>query len=447
MLLSLELYLCINKRNWFVSNFFGLIGIAVILGIAFLMSNNKKAIDWKLVITGLVIQIFLAIFVLKNPFGQKLFGYIGEGVEKILKYALEGGSFVFGSLVNQKLLNDVFGAGQGYIFAFQITASIIFVAVLVNIAYHIGLMQKIVAIVAKIVHKVMGVSGSEALSNVASAFVGQIEAQILIKPYVPGMTMSELLASMTGSMACIAGGVMAVYISMGIPAHYLLAASIMAAPGALVISKIVWPETEESQTKDNVKLEIKKTHVNLIDAIAHGASDGMRISINVVAMLIGFLALIAMLNAFVGFAGAKLASIGLTGFMGMDFHHLGIKDLLGSIFSIFAWLMGVPWRDANIVGSMLGTKIVFNEFVAYVDLAAIIKGTSHIVLTQKSIIITSFALCGFANLGSVAMQIGGIGELAPKRRKDLARLGMKALICGTMASYISATIAGILCSF
>lgn len=430
-----------------MSNFFGLIGIAVILGIAFLMSNNKKAINWKLVISGLIIQLFLAIFVLKVPFGQKLFGYIGVGVEKLLNYALEGGKFAFGGLVDQKLLEGVFGTGHGYIFAFQLTASVIFVAVLVNIAYHIGLMQKIVAIVAKIVHKVMGVSGSEALSNVASAFVGQVEAQILIKPYVPGMTMSELLASMAGSMACIAGGVMAVYISMGIPAHYLLAASIMAAPGALVISKIVWPETEESETKDDVKLEIKKTHVNLIDSIAHGASDGMKISINVVSMLIGFLALIAMLNAIVGFTGVKLANIGITGFMGMDFYHLGIKDLLGSIFSVFAWLMGVPWHDAQVVGSMLGTKMVFNEFVAYMDLSSIIKGTSDIVLAHKSIVIASFALCGFANLGSIAMQIGGIGEIAPSRRKDLAILGVKALICGTMASYMSATIAGILCSF
>lgn len=430
-----------------MSNLFGLIGMALIIGIAYLLSNNKKAINWRLVISGLIIQFGLAIFVLKIPFGQKLFGYIGDFVEKILKYALEGGSFVFGSLVNQKLLNQVLGVGNGYIFAFQLTASVIFIAVLVNIAYHIGLMQKIVAVVAKIVHKVMGVSGSEALSNVASAFVGQVEAQILIKPYITGMTMSELLASMTGSMACIAGGVMAVYISMGIPAHYLLAASIMAAPGALVISKIVWPETEESETQDNVKLEIKKTHVNLIDAIARGASDGMRISINVVAMLIGFLALIAMLNAFIGFIGLKLAAIGVPNFWGMNMHHLGIKDLLGSVFSIFAWFMGVPWHDTHVVGSMLGTKMVFNEFVAYVDLSSIIKGTSDIVLSQKSIIITSFALCGFANFGSIAIQIGGIGELAPSRRKDLARLGLKALLCGTMASYMSATIAGILCSF
>ena len=431
-----------------MDRFFGLIGIAVIFGLAFLISNNRKAINYKLVGSGLLIQVLLAIFILKTPLGQQTFATVGHGVEKLLKYAIEGGSFVFGSLVNQDVLTKAFGMGNGYIFAFQLAASVIFIAVLVNIAYHIGLMQKIVAVIAKIVHKLMGVSGSEALSNVASAFVGQVEAQILIRPYVPGMTMSELLASMTGSMACIAGGVMAVYISMGIPAEYLLAASIMAAPGALVISKIVYPETEESETKDTVKLEVKKTHVNLIDAIAHGASDGMRITINVVAMLIGLLALIALLDGIIGFAGSKLASIGLSlGFMGIDLHHLSIKDLLGSVFSIFAWMMGVPWQDAHMVGSLMGTKLVFNEFVAYMNLAPVIQGTSDIVLAHKSIVIASFALCGFANLGSIAIQVGGIGELAPNRRKDLAKLGMRALVCGTMASYLSATIAGILSSF
>lgn len=428
-----------------MDRFFGIFGIISILGLAYLLSNNKKAINWRLVFSGLLIQFSLAVFVLKIPLGKKLFGFLGYIVKKILDYAIEGGNFVFGALINESMLEQVFGRGHGYLFVFQLTASVIFVAVLVSICYHIGLMQKVVSVVAKIVHKLMGVSGSEALSNAASAFVGQVEAQIMIKPYVSGMTMSELLASMSGSMACIAGGVMAVYISMGVPAEYLLAASIMAAPGALVISKIVYPETEESETKGNVSLEVKKTSVNVIDAAAHGASDGMRISINVVAMLIGFIALIAMLDSITGFIGKHLASIGLSlGFIGIDLHNLGIKDLLGSVFSIFAWLMGVPWSDAHIVGSFMGTKMVLNEFVAYSDLIPIIKGTSDIVLSQKSIAIASFALCGFANFSSVAIQIGGIGELAPNRKKDLARLGIRALICGTMASYMSATIAGIL---
>jgi len=431
-----------------MERFSGIFGILVILGIAFLMSNNKKAIDYKLVAKGLFFQLALAVFILKTHIGQVIFNFVGELINKLLVFSDKGAEFVFGFLVNKDLMQHAFGAGNDFIFLFKIVPTIIFVSALVSVCYHIGLLQKIVSIVAKIVHKLMGVSGSEALSNAASAFVGQVEAQILIKPYLSGMTNSELLASMTGSMACIAGGVMAVYIGMGVPAKYLLAASIMAAPGALVISKIVFPETEVSETKGKVKLEVKKTSVNLIDAIAHGASDGMRISINVIAMLIAFVAIINMVDAFVGLIGAKTASIGLSlGSIGIDLHHLRLKDILGSVFSIFAWLMGVPWKDAHVVGSLMGTKMVINEFVAYMDLAPIIKGTSSIVLSQKSITIVSFALCGFANLGSVAMQIGGIGELAPDRRKDITKLGIKALICGTMASYISAAIAGILSSF
>lgn len=428
-----------------MDRFFGILGILTILGISFLMSNNKKRINWRVVISGLLLQLSLAVFILKIPAGQFIFAEIGKAIEQLLKFALEGGDFVFGALVNQALLESILGKGSGYIFAFQLTASVIFVAVLVNIAYHTGIMQAIVSLIAKIVNKLMGVSGSESLSNVASAFVGQVEAQILIKPYVSGMTMSELLASMSGSMACIAGGVMAVYISMGIPAKYLLAASLMAAPGALVISKIVYPEIEESQTKGEVKLEVKKTHVNLIDAIAHGASDGMKISINVVAMLVGFLALVAMINAIAGFIGNNLANIGLSlGFIGIDLHHLSLDSILGSIFSLLAWLMGVPWAEAHTVGALMGKKMVINEFVAYMDLSAILSGTAGMALSHKAITIASFALCGFANFGSIAIQVGGIGELAPNRRKDLARLGLRALICGTLASYLSATIAGML---
>ena len=431
-----------------MDRFFGLLGIFVILGLAFLMSNNKKAINWRTVLTGLGLQVFLAIFILKIPVGQKMFETVGFFIKKILDFSDKGGEFVFGVLVNKPLaFEQLFGAGSSFIFVFKIIPTIIFVAVLVNIAYHIGLMQRIVSFVAKIVYRLMGVSGSEALSNVASAFVGQVEAQIMIKPYVSGMTKSELLASMTGSMACIAGGIMAVYISMGVPAEYLLAASIMAAPGALAVSKIVYPETEASETKGEVRLEVKKTNVNIIDAIAHGASEGMRISINVIAMLIGFIAIIAMIDAFLGFTGRFISgTIGIStiGFVNIDLAHLSLKELLGSVFSLFAWVMGVPWNEAHAVGSLMGTKIVINEFVAYTDLAPMIKAG---ILSSKSIVIASFALCGFANLGSIAMQVGGIGEIAPSRRKDLAMLGFRALICGTMASYLSATIAGILSTF
>jgi CNT family concentrative nucleoside transporter len=309
-------------------------------------------------------------------------------------------------------------------------------------AYHIGLMQRIVAAIARFVHWAMRVSGSEALSNVASAFVGQVEAQIMIRPYLPGMTRSELLASMTGSMACIAGGVMAVYISMGVPASYLLAASLMAAPGALVISKIVFPETEESETKGKVMLEVKKEYANIMDAISHGASDGMKISLNVVAMLIGVIALIALIDALLGYFGHFLSWTGLSlDSLGLDADKLRLKDLFGAIFRYMAIVMGVPASEALPVGSLMGTKMVINEFVAYSDLSPMIANSA---LSAKSIVIASFALCGFANFSSVAIQIGGIGVLAPGRKADLAKLGIKAMLCGTMASYISAAMAGIL---
>ena len=347
---------------------------------------------------------------------------------------------MFGPLVNTANMSKAFGNGNAFIFFFNIIPTIIFVAVLVSVAYYLGIMQRLVKLIAYLVYKLMGVSGSEALSNVASAFVGQVEAQIMIKPYLKGMTMSELLASMTGSMACIAGGVMAVYIALGVPAEYLIAASLMAAPAALVISKIVWPETEISETKGKVSLEIKKTNANLVDAISHGASDGLKVGLNVVAMLIGFIAIIALVDFILGKIGFGLDHLGLSlSFIGIELKTLSLNQILGSLFSVFAYAMGVPGKDVQIAGSLMGTKMVINEFVAYLDLAKIKES-----LDPKTILITSFALCGFANFSSIAIQVGGIGELAPERRTDLAKLGMRALICGTLASYLSATIAGIL---
>lgn len=421
----------------------GLLGIVIILGIAFLLSNNRKAINKRLILSGLGLQLTLAVFILKVPLGQQIFAAVGSGVEQLLGAANKGAEFVFGILVKPDVLDKIFGAGSSFIFALKVTPTIIFVSVLVSIAYHIGLMQRIVAVIAKGVYYLMGVSGSEALSNVASAFVGQVEAQIMIKPYVPGMTNSELLASMAGSMACIAGGVMAVYISMGVPAPYLIAASLMAAPAALVISKIVFPETEESETKGEVKLEIKKQNANLVDAIAHGASDGMKVSINVIAMLIGFIAVIALVDMMLASIGSFCAnSFGWSWqSIGINLATLSLKDLLGLVFSGFAFVMGVPSQDVVRVGSLLGTKFVINEFVAYSDMSGMLKTS---LLTPKAVAIASFALCGFANLSSIAIQIGGIGELAPTRRTDLAKLGVRALICGTLASYLSATVAGIL---
>jgi len=425
-----------------MERFTGLLGLVLIFGIAFLMSNNRKAINYRLVITGIILQVGTAIFILKVPIGQLIFAKLGLVIQKLLDFSMEGARFCFGFLADGETLNNVIGPGNSFIFVFTLIPTIIFICVLVAIGYHIGLLQRVIAIVARGVYKIMRVSGSEALSNVASAFVGQVEAQILIRPYISGMTMSELLASMSGSMACIAGGVLAVYVAMGVPAEYLLAASLMAAPGALVISKIVYPETQESETKGRVKLEVKKTHANLMDAIAHGASDGMRISINVIAMLIGVIALIALVDALLGWLGQLVAMTGLSlNAIGLNLENLRLKDILGVFFSIFAWAMGVPWSEAHTVGSLMGTKLVINEFVAYTDLMPMIAAKS---LSPKALIIASFALCGFANFSSVAIQIGGIGELAPNRRRDLARLGIKAMICGTLASYISATLAGIM---
>ncbi len=424
-----------------MERFTGIIGIVIILLLAYLWSNNRKAINYRLVITGLLLQILLAIFILKVPIGKEIFFWLGKAINKLLDFSKEGANFVFGDLtkVTQILPEGIVKSG---IFLFILLPTIIFVCVLVSMAYHIGLMQRIVAVIARFVHWAMRVSGSEALSNVASAFVGQVEAQIMIRPYLNGMTRSELLASMTGSMACIAGGVMAVYISMGVPASYLLAASLMAAPGALVIAKIVYPETEESETKGVVKLEVKKEHSNIMDAISHGASDGMKVSINVVAMLIGVIALIALIDALLGYFGHFLSWIGVSlNAVGLNADHLRLKDVVGSFFSLFAIVMGVPVKESLTVGSLMGTKMVINEFVAYSDLSPMIQQG---LLSAKSVVIASFALCGFANFSSVAIQLGGIGALAPSRKADLANLGLKAMLCGTMASYISATLAGML---
>lgn len=412
-----------------MDRFTGLIGIVLILGIAYALSDNRKAINYRTVGVGLALQFGLAVFVLKTQLGQELFQGLGYYVDRLLQKANRGAEFVFAPLVKTDLLTRAFGPENNFIFFFKVIPTIIFVAVLVNIFYHLGIMQRVVAVMARAMKWLMGVSGAEALSNVASTFVGQVEAQIMIKPYLNGMTNSELLASMTGSFACIAGGVLAVYISLGVPAPYLLAASIMAAPGALVISKIVIPETAVSETQGKVSVEIKKTHANLLDAIAAGAGEGLKVGFNVIAMLIGFIALIALIDSL----------LFRLGFYVFGTSQLSLNFLLGKLFSLFAWAMGVPGKDIQAAGALMGTKMVVNEFVAYLDLVKI-KQT----LDPKTIAIVSFALCGFANFSSIAIQVGGIGELAPQRRSDLARLGFKALICGTLASYMSATLAGLL---
>jgi CNT family concentrative nucleoside transporter len=420
----------------------GLTGIVLILGIAFALSSNRKAINWRLVGSGLAIQLFLAFFILKSDTGKLLFEKLGALIEKVLGFSANGAEFVFGALVKKDLMEKAFGPGNDFVFFFKIVPTIIFVAVLVNIAYHIGLMQRVVALVARLVHFLMRVSGAEALSNVSSIFVGQVEAQIMIKPYLRTMTRSELLASMAGSMACIAGGVMAIYISLGVRAEYLLAASLMAAPGALVISKIVLPETEESETKGSVKLDVKKQYTNLLDAIAHGSSDGLKVGLNVLAMLVGFIALIYLFDSGIGGLGRLLVQAGVpAGFLGIRWDALSLNYILGNFFSVFAWAMGVTGSETQLAGMLMGKKMVINEFVAYLDMSGMV---SKKLLSAKTELIASFALCGFANFSSIAIQVGGIGELAPERRSDLARLGLKALICGTLASYLSASLAGVI---
>jgi len=420
-----------------MQRFTGLIGIVLILAIAFLFSNNKKRINLRLVLSGLLLQVLIGVLVFKVPFVNQFFQFLSRGMVKIEGFAKEGAGFVYGGIGAYDFTGVVtnFNAPGTFVFAFNITATIILVCVLVAIFYYLGIMQRLVSIIARGMNWVMRVSGAEALSNVASAFVGQVEAQVMIRPYLSTMTRSELLASMSGSLACIAGGIMIVYANMGLRAGMditanLIAASLMAAPGALVISKIVYPETETSQTMGKVSLNVKTDYSNFIDAVSHGAADGFKIAMNVIAMLIGFIALIAMIDWMLLKAG-HLFNPDL---------QLSLNYLFGKLFYPFAWSMGIPLQDVNNAATLLGQKLTINEFVAFSNL------TNHTVpiVTQKGLTIISVAICGFANFSSVGMQIGGIGALAPERRADLAKLGLRALLCGTLASYMSATIAGML---
>jgi concentrative nucleoside transporter, CNT family len=408
----------------------GLVGIVVLLGCAYALSNNRKAINWRTVGVGLGLQTLLAVFVLKTSVGKSMFQVLGAWVTKVLEFSNQGAEFVFGPLAMNDKVAKAFDIPGGFIFFFKIIPTIIFVAVLVNILYHLGVMQAIVKVLARGMKALMGISGAESLSNISSAFVGQVEAQIMIKPYLKGMTNSELMASMAGSYACIAGGVMATYIQFGVPAEYLIAASIMAAPGAMAMAKIMYPETEESETKGTVSLKVSKEHSNLIDAISAGCSDGLKVGLNVLAMLVGFLALIALINFLLGKIG------GLAGVPNLSF-----DLILGYLFAGFAWLMGVPANEIVTAGSLMGTKLAANEFVAYLNLMPMIQNGT---LSPKTIAIVSFALCGFANFGSLGIQVGGISALEPSRRSDLTKLAFRALICGTLASYVSATLAGLL---
>ena len=413
---------------------FGLFGLAVLISIAFAFSRHKKNIDWKQIAAGISLQIVFAIIVIMVPGGREFFDAISRIFVKTIDFAMVGGEFIFGDLSSYEKF--------GFIFAFQVLPTIIFFASLMSVLYHIGFMQKIVAGMAWVMQKALGVSGSESLSVAANVFIGQTEAPLVVRPYIAKMTESELFTMMVGGMATIAGAVLAAYIAMlgGADeaqrlfyARHLLAASVMAAPATIVIAKLLRPETEESLTKGTVHLEIEKTATNVIEAAANGAADGVKLSLNVAGMLLAFVALITMINY-------PLAWIGeITGIESLIGQALSMSLILGYLLSPLAWIIGVPWSEATIVGGLIGEKIVLNEFVAYLHLGQI-KET----LSEHSVLISTYALCGFANFSSIAIQLGGIGGLAPNRRSDIARLGLRAVLGGTLATMMTATIAGVL---
>lgn len=405
-----------------MEKFISLIGLAVMVAIAFGLSTSRKNIRWKTIITGISLQLLFGLLILKTPFGMTVFDAAKNMFNGILSYTNQGSGFIFGPLV------DV--PKSGFIFAFLVLPTIIFMSSLMSVMYHIGIMQKIVEGTAKVMMKVMGTSGAESLSAAANIFVGQTEAPLVVKPFVDKMTKSELMALMTGGMATVAGGVLAAYVGMGVDAGHLLAASVMSAPAALVCAKLMVPETEVSQTEGVVKVDLPKTNANVIDAAASGASEGLTLALNVGAMLLAFIALIAMLNGMLGWFGDLI-----------NVPQLSFEFLIGYVFAPFAFLMGIPWADCVEVGVMLGKKMVINEFVAYMDLQAAIKAGA---ISERAITITTYALCGFANFSSIAIQLGGIGGLAPNRRKDLAKLGVQSLIGGTLACFMTACIAGLL---
>ena len=399
----------------------GLIGIVAILAIGVALSHNRRAIGWRVVGWGLTLQVLFAIFVLRVPAGQRLFRALGGFVTTVLGYSYAGSQFVFGELGKPN-------SSLGVVFAFQILPAIIFVSALFAIMYYLGIMQVIVRGFAVVMSRVMGTSGAESLNVAASIFMGQTEAPLTIRPFLPRMTRSELMTVMTSGMAHISGAIMAAYIAFGIDARHLLAAVIMTAPGTIMMAKLFEPETEIPETYGNVKLDVPVTDVNVVDAAARGTSEGLQLMLNVIAMLVSFIALVALING--GFGAIHSYA---------PWFPADLQTVLGWLFRPIAWAMGVSWHDSGIVGSLLGTRMVLNEFIAYAQL-----GTLKQALDPRSFTIASFALAGFANFSSVGIQLGGIGALAPTRKGDLARLGFRAMLAGTLANFLSATIAGIL---
>ncbi|MBC8345835.1 MAG: NupC/NupG family nucleoside CNT transporter [Candidatus Marinimicrobia bacterium] len=400
----------------------GLLGVITLLGIAVAMSNNRKQINFRIVGWGLGLQLIFALFILKTPMGKPVFGFLDKVISKLISFSDAGSDFLFTSFVpnvgfHPSLIN----------FAFRALPTIIFFSSLMAVLYHLGIIQFIVKWIARAMQKSMGTSGSETLSVSANIFVGQTEAPLMIRPFIGKMTQSELMAVMVGGFATVAGGVLAIYVKWltdipGIAGH-LLAASVMSAPAALVIAKIIYPETESSETMGDLKIHVEQTSSNAMEALGNGATDGLKLAANVGAMLVAFISIVALVNYLLGFAGTSMDAI------------------LAIAFKPLAWTMGVPWEEAGQMGMLMGKKIVFTELIAYGDLKDII---SEGQISERTAIIASYALCGFANFGSIGIQLGGIGGMAPERKKDLAKLVTKAMVGGALASWLTATVAGIL---
>jgi concentrative nucleoside transporter, CNT family len=395
----------------------GIVGILVVLGIGFAFSANRKAIQWRIVLSGLAVQLLFAFIVLKWEFGREKLMQLSDCVQNLVNYAFEGINFVFGGLANADTV--------GFVFAINVLSIIIFFSSLISVLYYLGIMQIIIKIIGGFLSKVLGTTQAESVNAAANIFVGQTEAPLVIRPFLNTMTKSQLFAVMTGGLASVSGSVLVGYSLLGVPLEYLLAASFMAAPAGLVLAKLIMPETEEVEEK-NFKLERDGSSANVIDAAAKGASDGLKLAVNVGAMLIAFIALIALLNGILG---------GIGGWFGYE--NITLESILGYLFAPLAFAIGVPWEEAVRAGSFIGQKLVLNEFVAFSNFGPVIGEFS-----EKTGIIISFALCGFANLSSLGILIGGLGGMAPNKRSVIAKLALKAVLAGTLASLLSAAIAG-----
>jgi CNT family concentrative nucleoside transporter len=410
-----------------MGRFTGILGLLAMLGLAYAFSTNRKAIRLKTVAWGLGLQFAFALFVLRAEVGRQIFQKAGDTVNRLLAYAFAGSEFVFGELGQR-------GSHLGFYFAFQVLPTIIFIAAFFAVLYHYGIMQFIIRIAAWVMTRVMGASGAESLNVAASIFMGQTEAPLTIRPFLPDLTRSELMTVMTSGMAHVSGAIMAAYIAYGIEPKHLLSAVIMTAPGTILVAKILVPETESPKTAGKVVMseeeEQAEKNENLLGAIARGTTDGLHLALNIAAMLISFLALIALANGIMG---------GIHNVLGVSWFPSSLQQIFGKLFAPVAWVIGVPWRDCPAIGSLLGTRMVLNELVAFSQL-----GPQRAMLDPRSFTIATFALCGFANLGSIGIQIGGIGALAPNKKGELARLGIRAMLAGTMANLMSASIAGML---